>query len=67
MNIFFRVFIHIVPSMSGMINSRDDKLTPCLIEIKFLDNDHGYVPLVVNTSRSFPHSRRITGFVTRFT
>ena len=26
---------------------RDDKLTSCLIEIKFLDNDHGYVPLVV--------------------
>jgi hypothetical protein len=46
---------------------RDDKLTPCLIEIKFLDNDHGYVPLVVNTSRSFPHSRLITGFITRIT
>jgi hypothetical protein len=30
-------------------------------------NDHGYVPLVVNTSRSFPHSRRITGFVSRLT
>jgi hypothetical protein len=30
------------------------------------DNDHGYVPLVVNTSRSFPHSL-ITGFVTRLT
>ena len=28
---------------------------------------NGYVPLVVNTSRSFPHSRRITGFVTRLT
>ena len=28
-------------------------------------NDHGYVPLVVNTSRSFPHSRLITGFVSR--
>jgi len=27
-------------------------------------NDHGYVPLVVNTSRSFPHSWLITGFVT---
>jgi hypothetical protein len=26
-------------------------------------NDHGYVPLVVNTSRSFPHSRLITEFV----
>jgi hypothetical protein len=30
-------------------------------------NDHGYVPLVVNTSRSFPHSWLITGFVTRST
>ena len=46
---------------------RDDKVTPCLIEIKFLDNDHGYVPLVVNISRLFPHSRLITGFVTRLT
>ena len=30
-------------------------------------NDHGYVPLVVSTSRFFPHSRFITGFVTRLT
>ena len=30
-------------------------------------NDQGYVPLVVNTSRSFPHSWLITGFVTRLT
>ena len=30
-------------------------------------NDNGYVPLVVNTSRSFPHSWLITGFVTRWT
>jgi hypothetical protein len=30
-------------------------------------NDHVYVPLVVNTSRSVPHSRIITGFVTRLT
>ena len=30
-------------------------------------NDHGYVPLVINTSRSFPHSWLITGFVTRLT
>jgi len=28
-------------------------------------NDHGYVPLVVNTSRSVPHAWLITGFVTR--
>ena len=30
-------------------------------------NDHEYVPLVVNTSWSFPHSWPITGFVTRLT
>ena len=30
-------------------------------------NDNGYVPLVVNTFRSFPHSWLITGFVTRIT
>jgi hypothetical protein len=32
-----------------------------------LTNYHGYVPLVVNTSRSFPRSRLITGFVARLT
>jgi hypothetical protein len=30
-------------------------------------NDHGYVPLVVSTSRFFPHAWLITGFVTRVT
>jgi hypothetical protein len=30
-------------------------------------NDHVYVPPVVNTSRYFPHSRLIIGFVTRLT
>jgi hypothetical protein len=30
-------------------------------------NDHGYVPLVVSTSRFFPRSWLITGFVTRLT
>jgi hypothetical protein len=30
-------------------------------------NDHGYVPLEVNTSPYFPHSWLITGFVTRLT
>jgi hypothetical protein len=30
----------------------------------WMTNDHGYVPLVVSTSRSFPHSWLITGFVT---
>ena len=35
--------------------------------INVITNDHGYVPLVVNTSWSFPHSWLITGFVTRLT
>jgi hypothetical protein len=30
-------------------------------------NDHGYIPLVVSTSRSFPHSWLITRFRTRLT
>ena len=30
-------------------------------------NDHGYAPLVVSTSRSFPCAWLITGFVTRLT
>ena len=33
----------------------------------FYGRYHRYVPLVVNTSRSFPHSRHITRFVTRLT
>jgi hypothetical protein len=32
-----------------------------------ITNDHVYVPHVVSTSWSFPHSRLITGFVTRLT
>jgi hypothetical protein len=32
-----------------------------------LTNDHGYVPFVISTYRSFPHSWRITVFVTRVT
>ena len=34
---------------------------------EFLGNGQGYVPLVVNTSRSYPRSWLITGFVTRWT
>ena len=30
-------------------------------------NNHGYVPLVVSTSQSSPHSSLISGFVTRLT
>jgi hypothetical protein len=33
----------------------------------YVTNDHEYIPHVVNTSRSFTHSRLITGFVTRLT
>ena len=35
--------------------------------VYFSGNGHGYVPLVVNTFRSFPHSGLITGFATRLT
>ena len=34
---------------------------------KYYAHSHGYVPLVVSTTRSFPHSWFITGFVTRLT
>ena len=30
-------------------------------------NDHGYIPIVINTSLSLPHAWLITGFVTRLT
>jgi hypothetical protein len=33
----------------------------------YVTNDHEYVPLVVNTSWSSPHSRLIPRFVTIFT
>jgi hypothetical protein len=32
-----------------------------------VSNDHGYVPLVVSTSRTFPNSWFITGFVAKVT
>ena len=35
--------------------------------ISVSSTDHGYVPFVVSTSRSFPHSWLVTGFVTRLT
>ena len=38
-----------------------------LITIICITNDDGYVPLLVNTPPSFPHSRRITGCVARLT
>jgi len=30
-------------------------------------NDHRYIPFIVNTSRSFPHSWLITGFLAKLT
>jgi hypothetical protein len=40
----------------------------CLTAMVYLfKNDYRYVPLVVNTSWSFPHSWLIIGFVTRLT
>jgi len=47
------------------LNLHIQMLKKSLISFTVVTNDHGYVPLVVNTSRSFPHSRLITGFVTR--
>ena len=38
-----------------------------LSAIEYLCEYHGYVPLVVNTSRSFPRSWLISGFVARLT
>jgi hypothetical protein len=40
--------------------------TTWLTVMEYLSH-HGYVPLVINTSRSFPHSWLITGCVTRLT
>ena len=34
---------------------------------RILFYDNGYVPLVVNTFRFFPHSRLVSGFLTRLT
>jgi hypothetical protein len=39
----------------------------CLIEIKLLDNDHDMLHLLYALPGPFPHSRLITGFVTRLT
>jgi hypothetical protein len=36
-------------------------------DIQYYTNDYGYVPLVVNSFRSFPRSLLITGFVARLT
>jgi hypothetical protein len=52
-----------------VITSKILRLPPWLVDRYGIcvTNDHGYVLLVVNTSLSFPHSRPITGFVTRLT
>ena len=40
----------------------------CCLQVSYCTtNDHGYVTLVLSTSRSFPHSWPITGFATIFT
>jgi hypothetical protein len=38
-----------------------------LVNCYGFSNYHGYVPLVISTSRSFPHSWIVTGFVARVT
>ena len=57
-------------SIVEVITSKMLRSPPCLgwpLWNICVTNDHGYVALVVNTSRSFPHSRFIIGFVTRLT
>ena len=48
------------------INGRHHDLVDQLWNI-CVTNDRGYAPFVVNTSRSFPHSWLISGFVTKLT
>ena len=48
------------------INGRHHDLVDQLWNI-CVTNDRGYAPFVVNTSRFFPHSWLISGFVTRLT
>ena len=55
--------IHVI---TGKRTSKVLWLPPSLWNI-CVTNDHGYVPLVVSTSRSFPYSWLITRFVTRIT
>ena len=53
-----------------LCSSFQHKIAKCITFISYnicVTNDHGYFPLVVNTSRSFPHSWLITGFVTKLT
>jgi hypothetical protein len=59
----YKESLKIAKGQSESVNRRrtDNKMA------KRKSNDHGYVPLVVSTSRTFPHSRLITGFVTRLT
>jgi hypothetical protein len=47
----------------GLYGHHNDLVSRSLRNI-CITNDNGYVPLVVSTSRSFPHSWLITGFVT---
>jgi hypothetical protein len=54
-------------NVSGLNDAKFQVKTLLPLRNICVTNDHGYVPLVVNTSQSFPHSRLITGFVTRLT
>jgi hypothetical protein len=68
---FFDLRILITPSLvSSKSFSKVLRSSPWLgwpLRNSCVTNDHGYVPLVANTSRSFPHSWLITGFVTKVT
>ena len=61
------LLVKLKSSLRKFYGRHHDLADHCGISVSQNKNDHGYVPLVVNTSRSFPHSRLITGFVTRLT
>ena len=57
-----KVFFHVVTSITcGYWKTLKTFWLGWLLCSICVTNDHRYIPLVVNTSRSFPHSWRITG------
>ena len=59
MQVFVR-FLQVYRNVHDLIFGAERLYETCKL------NDHGYVPLVVNTSRCFPNSSLMTEFVTRF-
>ena len=75
LDLFFSVWFPRICSKQGsthfeVITSKILRSPPWLgwpLRNSCVPNDHEYVPLVVSTSRSFPRSWLITGYVTRLT